>query len=562
LTRKGNPQTYYVNPSYKDLLQTSISTAEGKTKSTLESMKNVPSAFWIDVKSKVWKGNGHPDLSTVEGILEDAANCDPPHLVLFMVYDLPNRDCWALASNGEVCCHYADDTSGRGKCKMGSNGFYEEVVGNNCKEGLEEYQESYIKPFAEVVKRFDGVVPIVLVIEPDSLPNMVTNMKDMRPNEFRGCNDESKTAYMDGISYAVNEFAESDASIYLDAGHGGWLGWANSEDDKALKFLRLIGQMGIKDKMRGFATNVANYQPIGDPANQCRELGQCIPSKSGGKCCQEDPCKLGKNWNWAHNEYAYVDLLKDRAKQIQWEDIHFIVDTGRNGRPEGRTSCSNWCNPRDNGIGRVPMTTTFHERIDAFYWLKTPGESDGCTSTLPDPPGGKCARFDKMCESKDSLGAGPGEPLAPEAGLWYDYQIKQLASNAKLAPGGKGDQWWVDQYMKGLQCKSTSSKCARSMPVPPKAQLELGPGKCSGNHGGCKGGARTRLACFKGAPGQCSWEGCGGGSACNAKDHNGHECPEKDRGACEGEQKCVWEEEKGPCTFLWQNATHVWTGED
>merc|ERR1719383_314038 len=127
ISPKTNPfldQTYYVNPSYKDLLQSSIDKADGEIKKTMQKMQNVPSAFWIDVKSKIRKGNGHPDLSTVEGILEDAAKCDPPHLVVFIVYDLPNRDCWALASNGEICCHYGKDV-GRTKCKMGSNGFYE-----------------------------------------------------------------------------------------------------------------------------------------------------------------------------------------------------------------------------------------------------------------------------------------------------------------------------------------------------------------------------------------------------------------------------------------------------
>ena len=27
-------------------------------------------------------------------------------MVLFMIYDLPNRDCHAKASNGEICCKY------------------------------------------------------------------------------------------------------------------------------------------------------------------------------------------------------------------------------------------------------------------------------------------------------------------------------------------------------------------------------------------------------------------------------------------------------------------------
>ena len=290
-----------MNPSYRDLLSTSINLTSGAVRANLESMQNVPSAFWIDVKSKIYKGQGHPDLSTVEGILEDAASCSPPSLVVLIVYDLPNRDCFALASNGEICCHYGEDV-GRTKCDMSTDGqnagFYREVVGANCADGLTEYKETYIDPFAEVVARFADRVPVVLVIEPDSLPNLVTNMKDKRPDNFRGCHDETKVAYQEGdlgssfesfgimtacrsfvlllifltglngsqnkskkkrfdrratgfghvpppppiprralprpisgIRYAVEKLAPTGAQLYVDAGHGGWLGWANSSSE-------------------------------------------------------------------------------------------------------------------------------------------------------------------------------------------------------------------------------------------------------------------------------------------------------------------------------------------
>jgi cellulase/cellobiase CelA1 len=62
--------------------------------------------------------------------------------------------------------------------------------------------------------------------------------------------------------------------------------------------------------------------------------------------------------------------------------------------------------------------------------VKTPGESDGCTEELP--LGGKCPRFDSDCASIDSIGSKTGEPRAPEAGKWFDYQIKMLARNAHL----------------------------------------------------------------------------------------------------------------------------------
>merc|ERR1719237_679766 len=148
-------------------------------------------------------------------------------------------------------------------------------------------------------------------------------------------------------------------------------------------------------------------------------------------CCEDDPCNLQSEWNWAHNELNYVDILDRRMREaIQGFNPKFIIDTGRNGLPNARSFCGNWCNARGSGIGQVPTLETADSRIDAYFWLKTPGESDGCTELLPD--GNQCARFDEMCASVDSIGSRPGEPRAPEAGLWFHHQIVELATNAAM----------------------------------------------------------------------------------------------------------------------------------
>lgn len=41
-------------------------------------------------------------------------------------------------------------------------------------------------------------------------------------------------------------------------------------------------------------------------------------------------------------------------------------------------------------VRHVPTTDTPSPLVDAFMWLKTPGESDGCTQDLP--AGGQCKR--------------------------------------------------------------------------------------------------------------------------------------------------------------------------
>jgi hypothetical protein len=102
-------------------------------------------------------------------------------------------------------------------------GFYKEYPNSQCSDGLKEYRETYIDPFAEVLERFTDRVPVVLVIEPDSLPNLVTNMADKRPSNFRGCHQETKISYEKGVKYAVEKLGTTGAELYVDAGHGGWL---------------------------------------------------------------------------------------------------------------------------------------------------------------------------------------------------------------------------------------------------------------------------------------------------------------------------------------------------
>jgi cellulase/cellobiase CelA1 len=61
-------------------------------------------------------------------------------------------------------------------------------------------------------------VAIAAVIEPDSLPNLVTNAN------LTTC-QQSASGYRDGVAYALKELNLPNVAMYLDAGHGGWLGW-------------------------------------------------------------------------------------------------------------------------------------------------------------------------------------------------------------------------------------------------------------------------------------------------------------------------------------------------
>ena len=91
--------SYYVNPTYQAELRSSIATASGQVKTTLQSMLQVSSAYWIDVKAKI---TGFNSTSTVEGILYDASTKATKQLVTLIVYDLPNRDCHVSSHKPDV----------------------------------------------------------------------------------------------------------------------------------------------------------------------------------------------------------------------------------------------------------------------------------------------------------------------------------------------------------------------------------------------------------------------------------------------------------------------------
>lgn len=404
---------HYINPANAKEYDKSIATAPMSSKANLKKMQTVPSAYWIDRYEKIHgKGTG-----TVEGILKDASSKSPPELVVFIWYDLPNRDCDAKASLGQICCTRNDD----GTCDF--------LAQSDCADGIKEYKSKYADPFVDLLEEYQDKLPIVIVLEPDGLSNLATNLAHPHCG-----NDATQAAYKQGAKYAITQIVKKAPSVhlYVDAGHGGWLGW---ESNMGL-FMKMLKDLDLPwHKIRGFATNTANYQPLGMQCPWCPDTGYrngyCLMGKHKDDPCCRDPCGLAKQFNSGNNELNYVSFLANAAWHELGFHAHMIIDTGRNGVSDERKSCSNWCNPRGAGAG-IPSTTETANKslIDAYFWLKTPGESDGCSAMLP--TGKPCPRFDDMCGSIDALGTESDEKPAPEAGGWYDFQVKQLASNAQF----------------------------------------------------------------------------------------------------------------------------------
>ncbi|GKZ86805.1 hypothetical protein AnigIFM56816_002567 [Aspergillus niger] len=360
----GNPFSgyqLYVNPYYSSevasLAIPSLTGSLSSLQAAATAAAKVPSFVWLDTAAKVpTMGDYLADIQS-----QNAAGANPPIAGQFVVYDLPDRDCAALASNGEYS------------------------IADN---GVEHYK-SYIDSIREILVQYSDVHTL-LVIEPDSLANLVTNL-----NVAKCANAES--AYLECTNYALTQLNLPNVAMYLDAGHAGWLGWPANQQPAADLFASVYKNASSPAAVRGLATNVANYNAW--------TISSCPSYTQGNSVCDEQ---------------QYINAIAPLL-QAQGFDAHFVVDTGRNGKqPTGQQAWGDWCNVINTGFGERPTTDTGDALVDAFVWVKPGGESDGTSDS-------SATRYDAHCGYSDAL-----QP-APEAGTWFQAYFVQLLTNANPA---------------------------------------------------------------------------------------------------------------------------------
>ena len=104
---------------------------------------------------------------------------------------MPNRDCNAYSSNGEICCSGKPPNFFTGNCDDDS------YNSGNCTKGLSRYKTEYVDAIVKVLKQFPNI-NIVAVIEPDSLPNIATN-EGVTPH----CTKTTSQGYIEGVTYTI-----------------------------------------------------------------------------------------------------------------------------------------------------------------------------------------------------------------------------------------------------------------------------------------------------------------------------------------------------------------------
>jgi len=147
-------------------------------------------------------------------------------------------------------------------------------------------------------------------------PDAIAGMDCLKAPE----REERVTLIRDGVQALKAE----GASVYIDAGNARW--------HPAAETAKRLQEAGVA-LADGFALNVSNVQATSLNVAYGEQVSRLV----GGR--------------------------------------HFIIDTSRNGIPG--TDPRQWCNPRGRALGVAPTTNTGHPLIDAFLWVKPPGESDG-----------------------------------------------------------------------------------------------------------------------------------------------------------------------------------------
>ena len=98
--------TAYINQDYAALVDTSIAiTSDASLKAKMETVKSYPTAVWIDRIAAIYGGAENAGRKSVEEHLDAVLAQKQPGVPItasFVIYNLPGRDCHALASNGEL----------------------------------------------------------------------------------------------------------------------------------------------------------------------------------------------------------------------------------------------------------------------------------------------------------------------------------------------------------------------------------------------------------------------------------------------------------------------------
>lgn len=357
---------FYVEPSTNAGKQADLWAAEGRgaDAAQMRALSKESQAIWFT------GGTPAEVRAAVRRTMHSAA--EQRAVPVLVAYNVPGRDCSQYSAGG------APD---------------------------EAAYRAWIEAFAKGV----GGGRAVVIVEPDGLALLSS---EPWCNEGGGgtTGTPEDTARVDErfreIDYAITTLQRLPRTgVYVDSGHSDWqpLNDYDAGYGEPRAQLGMAGRLlkGGIAKADGFALNVSNYRGTDELVSYGTRLSKCLRfrQETGAANCSDTDL---------------AGVPNDPRKLT-----HFVLDTSRNGQgpwtpPAGQyTDAQVWCNPPGRGLGARPSTRTGDPLVDAFLWVKRPGESDG-----------QCTRGT----------AGPEDPeygvVDPAAGAWWGDYALGLAQRA------------------------------------------------------------------------------------------------------------------------------------
>jgi endoglucanase len=170
--------------------------------------------------------------------------------------------------------------------------------------------------------------PRTIILEPDAIAHTLDNC----------ISDEGQIAERyELLAYAITTLkANPKVHVYVDAGNASWI----KDFSRMVEALKKVGV----NKADGFALNVSNFETTDASVEYGNKLSEALDGE------------------------------------------HFVIDTSRNGNGPYTEDGDDqkWCNPPGRKLGTPPTSDTGIPGVDAFLWVKQPGDSDGaCREGAP-----------------------------------------------------------------------------------------------------------------------------------------------------------------------------------
>ena len=334
---------------------------------------------------------------------------------VFVLYNIPGRDCGSFSAGG------AENTT--------------------------DY-EAWIDAIASAI----GSQKVVILLEPDAIADLPSDC-GYDPTQVNI--PQAVADRYSQLNYAITQLEQQPQTlVYIDAGNSHW--------QAVPTITQRLLTAGLQHA-QGFFSNVSNYNLSTYESKFDTWVSDCI---AFGMDPEEGGWRLG-NYSYCASQYfsplgpvnpndiatwVYTDEWYQQNMGTAVPTTHFVIDTSRNGQgPFNAAAYANppynqpaavitalnngsWCNPPARGLGTRPTVTTNLALLDAYLWVKTPGQSDGnCDSaggvrawdyTAYDPTGwpttaAQQATFDPLWGLFD-----------PTAGAWFPQQALDLAQRA------------------------------------------------------------------------------------------------------------------------------------